>query len=123
MRCAMGAGFLDCALHPSNGGKIHPELMLEVPARPDRGRLGVEGQTAPPSFEIFRRADTTSRIDENVAVSEHPRWKDRNGDEWTITGAVQADEFGGRKLGHVELPAPHHAVEDVPAGFERDAVE
>ncbi len=123
MRFAVAAGLLDRALHPSNGGEIDPELMLQVPARPDRGRLRIERQPDPASLEVLRGADAGARIDENVAVAEHPRGKDRNGHERAIAGAVQADVFGGRQLGDVEFPAPDHAVEDVAAGFERDAVE
>src|ERR1700730_10088957 len=97
--------------------------MLQGPARPDRGCLGIERQPDPPSFEILRCADAAAPIDENVAVPEYPRRKDRNGDERTIAGAVEAGIFRGGKLGDVEFPAPHHAVEDVTARFERDAVE
>src|SRR5216683_3118340 len=97
--------------------------MLQMPARPDRRRLRIERQPDPSSLEILRGVDARAGIDENVAVPEHPRRKHRNGDEWAVTGSVQACVLGGRKLGDVEFLAPDHAVEDVPARFERDAVE
>ena len=64
-----------------------------------------------------------ARVDENVAVTKHPRGKHRQRHERTITVARQADEFGGRQFRDVEFLPAHHAIEDVAAGFERNAGE
>ncbi len=119
----MRAALLDRSLDPSNGGQVDPELMLQVPARPDRGGLSVERQPDPPSFQIFRRAHARTRVDENIAVTEYARRKHRKRDERAVARTTEADIFGCRKLGDVELLASDHAVEDIAPGFERDAVE
>ena len=56
-------------------------------------------------------------------MSKDARRKHRQRDEWTIAAAHQADEFGRRQFRHVEFMPAHHAVENLAAGPERDAIE
>src|SRR4030095_11771481 len=53
----------------------------------------------------------------------HAREKPRQRNEPPIALTGKTDEFGSRELGDVELAAADHAVEDVAAGFKRDAVK
>jgi hypothetical protein len=71
VRVAVAAATFDRALHPLNGAQIDAELMLQVAAQPDRRGLGVERQTYPAAFEVFRRANAGAPVDEDIAVAEH----------------------------------------------------
>ncbi len=57
VRVAVAAAAFDRALHPMDRTQVDAELMLQMPAQPDRGGLGVERQPDPAAFEVFRRAD------------------------------------------------------------------
>ena len=122
MRLAVRAGLLHGALDPPDGIEIHIELMRQETARPDRGGLGIERKPDALAFEILGRADA-ARIDEDVAVAKDARGKDRQRHERTVAAAHQADEFGRRKLGDVEFVPAHHAVENLAARPQRDAIE
>ena len=123
MRVAVAAAAFHRALHPADGVDIDAELMHQMAAQPDRGGLGVERQADTAAFQVLRRADAGARVDENVAVAEHARRKDRNGDERAIAAAGMADEFGRRKFRRVEFLAADHAVENLPARRKHDDVE
>ncbi len=123
MRLAVRAGVFHRALHPPNGVEIDAELMRQMSARPQRRGLGVERHADALAFQILGRADAGARIDENVAVPEHARREHRQRHERVVAGALQADEFGGRQLRHVEFLPADHAVEHVATGLEREAGE
>ena len=123
MRIAVAAAAFDRALHPMDRAQIDAELMLQMPAQPDRRGLGVERQPDPSAFKVFRRADAGAPVDEDIAVAEHPRRKHRDGDEGAIAAAGMRDEFRRRQLRRVEFLAADHAVEDLPARWEHDDVE
>src|SRR5262245_58894148 len=120
---AVRAGIFDGTLHPADGLKVNPELMDEVPAQPDRCGLRVERNTDPTTLQILGSANARAFVDEYVTMAEDTRRKYRQGDERAVAGAVEADEFGCGKFRDIEFPAAHHAVEDVAAGFERNAGE
>jgi hypothetical protein len=98
-------------------------MMRQVAAHPDGGGLGVERNADALALEVLRRADAATRVDEDVAVAKHARRKHRQRDERAIAAPRQADELGRRELGNVELLPAHHAVENLAARSERDAIE
>src|SRR5204862_7396763 len=97
--------------------------MRQMPAQPERGGLRVKRQSNALAFEILGGADAGACVDEDVAVAEDARWKHRQRHEPAITLPLEADELGRGQLRDIEFAAADHAVENVAAGFARDARE
>ena len=123
VRMAVAADGLDRALHPADFVDVDAELMHQVAAQPDRGGLRVERQADALALKVLRCADAGARVDEDIAVAEHARRKDRNGDELAFAVAGQADELGSGQLRGVEFLAADHAVENGAAGREDHHIE
>src|ERR1700761_8454987 len=90
---------------------------------PNRRGLGVKRYADAPAGQVLGRADAGARVDEHVAVPEHPRRKYRDGDERAVAAAGVRDELGCRQFGGVEFLAADHAVENLPAGRKYDDVK
>src|SRR5262249_26981301 len=93
-RFAVAPRVIDRPLDPANGGEIDSVFVGKMAADPYGGRHGVERDADPLAFDVLGAADFGLAVDEDIAMTKHPRRKSRERHEGTIAAGVAADVLG-----------------------------
>src|SRR3981081_2234886 len=104
---------VDRAPHPYNFRDVYVVVVLEVALHPHRGAHGVDRQSYPLAFEVLRGVDARAPVDGAHTVSEHARWKHRQGNQGRLAVGFSRDELRGGHFGEIELEISGHAIEDL----------
>src|SRR6185312_6638403 len=104
-------GPIDSALHPFDGARRHAVFVLEHGAGMDGGGLTVFRNAGPAADEVLRRFNSLAGVDEDIAVTKHPRRKHRDGNELAVIAARRHQIIRHRHFRNVELPVLQHPPE------------
>ena len=107
------------ALEPADGIQIDAVFVLQDTAHPDARGLAVFLHPDPFAFEVSGLPDSGPGVDEDVAVAEHARGKDRDRDERKVAPQTLDDVMREGHFRGIEGPGLDHAGEDFRRGRDR----